>query len=179
MNSLNPSQKPGIPGESDSLTSGSIDPRAEKDFNSKFYPAADGCPPPSPESHDRNDRIKLEFCAVYYQLNRLHAGLTDLRSHPGNLTDVHRERALLQQIEAHLRIRDGLEDRYAPYGIIAEATTRDGSTVDIKFTFGDRNVLCQQSAHLVSSTALLFFPERDDSVSEAVKRNRENQPADQ
>jgi hypothetical protein len=76
-----------------------------------------------------------------------------------------RARDLMQEIEKHLRLRDKLEDQYTPYGVIAEAIAKDGFTVEIKFTFGDRTVLREQRTRLVSSTALIFFGEPGDPNS--------------
>jgi hypothetical protein len=141
------------------------DPRSESDFDPAFYPLAGGCPPPSPESNDRDDRIKLEFCAVYYQLNRINARLTDLRKQQGEPAAGDQERCLLMEVEGTLRLRDALEDRYTPLGVIAEPIAKDGFTVDFKFTFGDRSVLREQRTRLLSSTALLFLSAPDNSVA--------------
>src|SRR5947207_14278456 len=102
MNSFSTPKTPGPLGGTTSGTSGFMDPRLEKDFAPTFYPAADGAPAPSPESNDRDDRIKLEFCAVYCHLNRLYARLTDARRHTADRANSERrERELLQEIETH------------------------------------------------------------------------------
>ncbi len=106
---------------------------------------------------ERNDRITLEFCVVYYRLNRLHARLREARSFAPGPQTAEVEREIMKQIEVHLCHRDQLEDCYAPYGVIAEAQARDGFTVNIQFTFGDRNILREQRTKLISSTALVFF----------------------
>jgi hypothetical protein len=175
MNASDPSDMPGRTGDSALQSSGFVDPRSEKDFDPRFYPQGDGVAAPLSESNSRDDRIKLEFCAVYYRLNRLHARLAEMRRHVEALAGDARERDLLQEIEKHLRLRDELEDRYAPYGVIAEVIARDGYAVDIKFTFGDRNVLRQQRTKLISSTALLFFPGPDDSIAKEEEPNRGEQ----
>ena len=163
MRSSDSSENPGPPGSPPSLSLGLIDPRLERDFDPKLYPKANGALPPAPEAEDRDDRIKIEFCAAYYQLNRLQTGLTEMRRGASYSAGDGRERELMQEIEKHLRIRDELEDRYTPYGVIAETILKDGLTVDIKFTFGDRTMFRQQRTQLISSTAVLFFPDEDDS----------------
>src|SRR6185369_9961290 len=165
MNSPDASRKSVPAGSLASRSLGFNVTRSESDFDPAFYPLAGGGPPPSPESDDRDDRIKLEFCAVYYQLNRLHARLTDLRKQLRAPAGGDQERDLLREIERTLRLRDALEDRYTPLGVIAEPIARDGFTVDIKFTFGDRSVLREQRTRLISSTALLFFSEPENSVA--------------
>ena len=162
-------------GDPSARSSEFSDPRSGNDFDPKFYPQADGAAPPSAAPEDRNGRIKLEFCAVYYELNRLHAKLSELRLREGDSLGHGQERELMQEIEKHLRLRDKLEDQYTPHGVIAEAITRNGFTLDLKFTFGDRNILRQQRSQLVSSTALLFFSQPDDSEANENERNRKNQ----
>ncbi|MCI0539602.1 MAG: hypothetical protein L0Z50_30700 [Verrucomicrobiales bacterium] len=164
MNSFNSNDMPGRAGHSAGTCSGFIDPRWEKDFSPSLYPKADGALAPSPESGDRDDRIKVEFCAVYYRLNLLHAQLTEMRKNAGDSDGDRRACDLMGEIEKHLRLRDELEDRYAPYGVIAEAIAKDGFTVEIKFTFGDRTVLREQRTRLISSTALIFFGPDDPSI---------------
>lgn len=167
MNSLDRMERPGAgaTGESLSPSPGFVDPRTGRDFIPEFYPLADAGRAPLPSAQERNDRIRSEFCAVYYHLNRLHAQLTDLRARAASSVDNDQERPLLQEIEIHLRHRDSLENRYAPWGVIAEPVARDGRTVNIRFTFGDQNVLRRQRTQLVSSTALLLLSETDDSCS--------------
>lgn len=152
----------GRSGGSPTHSSQFIDPRSEEDFDPRFYPKADGASATSTESSDRDDWIKLEFCAVYYRLNQLHAKLTEMRGNAGEPDGESCAPELMQEIEKQLRLRDELEDRYSPYGVIAEAIAKDGFTVKIKFTFGDRTVLREQRTRLVSSTALIFFAEPDE-----------------
>jgi hypothetical protein len=157
------------PGESEPLStpsSVSFDVRLASDFAPQFYPQADGAPVPPGGSGDRDDTIKIEFCAVYYQLNRLHACLSELRQkEEGSSPDRLQERELLEEVENHLRLRDALEDKYAPYGVIAEPILEEGFTTDIRFTFGDRNILRQQRTHLVSSSALILFPPEGGTIA--------------
>jgi hypothetical protein len=165
MNTSEMSHNPDQSQSSSAASSVFFDVRSASDFVPQLYPTADGTPVPPDQSGDRDDAIKREFCAAYYQLNRLHASLSELRSQrslsPGHL----RERELLEEIEKHLRARDGLEDKYAPYGVIAEPIFRDGFTIDIRFTFGDRTVLRQQRTQLVSSSALILCPPGGGAIS--------------
>jgi hypothetical protein len=151
-----------------------VDPRSGKNFAPNLYPQADETAAPS-QPRDRNERITLEFCAVYYELNRLYAKLMETRSQADSPKRSVRERAVMQEIEKYLRVRDELEDRYAPYGVIAEAITQAGLTVNIKFTFGDREVAGQRQMQFVSSSALLIFPKPRPSVSNTNDQNRESQ----
>ncbi|MEO8428119.1 MAG: hypothetical protein ABI651_13495 [Verrucomicrobiota bacterium] len=146
-----------------------VDPRSEADFDPNRYPTADGTAAPASAPKDRNERITLEFCTVYYQLNRLYARLMETRSHAENPERSVKERAVMQEIENYLRSRDELEDSYAPYGVIAEAMTQEGFTVDIKFTFGNRDVASRRQTRFVSSSALLIFPKPPRSVSNGNK----------
>jgi hypothetical protein len=152
-------KKPVRTADAAALSFGLSEPRLERVFNPRFYPEVDGTAAPSSDSSQRDELIRREFCAVYYRLNRLHARLTALQTGAPDFPREDRERQLLREIEKHLRIRDELEDRYAPFGVIAEAITREGFTTKIAFTFGDRNILRQQRMQLISSTALLFIPE--------------------
>jgi hypothetical protein len=110
------------------------DPREEVGFIAEYFPLANGHAAPAANLVDKNDRIIVEFLAVYYRLNCTHARLVDVRNREG--TGSHAERPLLQEIETALRVRDGLEDKYAPYGIIAEPVFKDGQTVNVVFSFG-------------------------------------------
>jgi hypothetical protein len=162
MNSPDPHRARRPAGNSFSHKFQFIDPRAEEDFDPKFYPTADGSAVPASHTKNRNERITFEFCAVYYQLNRLYARLIVTRKQVKNPERSFRERAILQEIEKSLRIRDELEDLYAPYGVIAETIMQNGFTSNIKFTFGDRNAATQRQTQFVSSSALLIFPKPAD-----------------
>jgi hypothetical protein len=130
------------------------EPRGEPDFDPAFYPVAQCVSAPDLPTTSSSEQIQGEFCAVYYRLNRLHARLQENRRTSGV---GEQERELLRAIENHLTLRDELEDRYAPYGVIAEAVLEQGVTTRIKFTFGDRNILRLQRMNLISSTAFVFL----------------------
>src|SRR3954469_9873764 len=89
-------------------SAGLVDPRSADDFDPKFYPKADGAPCPAPGAGSRDHRIKGEFCAVYYQLNRLHARLTEMRTQAEQPSRPEREREVMRGIESYLKIRDAL-----------------------------------------------------------------------
>jgi hypothetical protein len=93
--------------------------------------------PPAPDAAERNDRIKLEFAAVYYALNSEHARLAALRRRADSLERRANEKELLLKIERLLVARDELEDFYAPFGVIAEPFAKDGFTVNLNVSFGN------------------------------------------
>ena len=117
-----------------------------------LYPTADGKPIPARNSKDRNARVKAEFLAAYHTLNRCYADLLEIRRKQIN-DSARGERAALRKIETALRRRDQLEDRYAPYGVIAEPIMERGFAVDVKFSFGSVRSMAQHNAQVFSSSA--------------------------
>lgn len=113
------------------------DPRGRPDFLPAFYPKANGQEAPPLQATERHDRIVLEFLAAYYDLNRLYAGLLEVRQAPPSPERAGAERERLQAMEKVLIIRDELEDRYAPFGVIAEPVVENGLAVNLQFSFGD------------------------------------------
>lgn len=113
------------------------DPRGRADFQPRHYPRVNGGEPPSPVATEQNDRIKLEFLAVYYGLNCEHARLTEVRRQPDSELRRNDETKILQEVEKLLILRDKLEDQYAPFGVIAEPVVNDGFTVNVKISFGN------------------------------------------
>lgn len=171
MSSRNADEKPEMDRGSIAREFLLVDPRLQTDFDPKLFPKAKGNAVLIPEIKDPNERITLEFCTVYYELNRLYASSKRAREQEQSPERSVQERALMQEIEKYLRIRDELEDRYAPYGVIAEAITQDGFTRDIIFTFGNRAVASRRQTRFVSSSALLIFPKPPRSVSNRNKGN--------
>lgn len=114
------------------------DPRKARDFNPDWYPKADGGAPPACDASERQDRIRLQFLAVYYQLNQSYADLLAVRGkrQRGATDRKANEPAALRKIEKLLCERDALEDEFAAYGIIAEPVLKKGFTIDVKFHFG-------------------------------------------
>ncbi|MGI8601955.1 MAG: hypothetical protein ACR2OZ_03040 [Verrucomicrobiales bacterium] len=75
-------------------------------------------------------RKKREFLAAYYELNRLYDRLAAIRraKSKGN------EGRVLKAIQAALRARDALEDRYAPEGFIGEPEMNGLMTTNVVFS---------------------------------------------
>jgi len=113
------------------------DPRSRPDFIEQHFPLANGKPAPAPDSEERNDRIMLDFLAAYYDLNCAHAKLLEIRRGEGSTTRSDVERNYLPEVDKLLIVRDEIEDRYAPCGILAQPVLKDGFTVNIKFSFGN------------------------------------------
>src|SRR5262245_26378649 len=75
----------------DSAGIGCGDPRSYPDFRPPFYPAVNGKTAPSVDTAGRNDRITLEFLAVYYELNCRYAALVEARKDPERRSHEERE----------------------------------------------------------------------------------------
>jgi hypothetical protein len=112
------------------------DPRNAGDFCARYYPKLSGEPAPTVRCRDRSARIKREFLAAYYALNRAWASLRQVRKLKSSAARTQRERLPMLKIERALRRRDALEDYYAPFGIAVEAVLRHGFAVELKFTAG-------------------------------------------
>ena len=125
------------------------DPREEAGFVPELFPLANGQASPALNASDNNDRIKIEFLSLYYWSNRAYARLREARAKSGQGSDA--ERYALEQIERILCVRDGLEDKYAPYGIIAEPVLQDGYTINLIFSFG---AVQSRARALLSSTVV-------------------------
>ena len=121
------------------MQSGFEDPRSRSGFLRQFYPTANGQNASPVDATERNDRIILEFLAAYYDLNSHYSRLLEERKKPESPERSKAERERLQAIEKVLILRDSLEDRYAPFGVIAEPEVQAGFTVDVKFYFGNVN----------------------------------------
>jgi hypothetical protein len=113
------------------------DPRGRGDFRPEFYPKANGGDDPPPEATSRNDRIRIEFRAVYYRLNCEYARLQEARASAESSGRAKMESECLRAIEKILILRDGLEDHHAAFGVICEPVVTNGYAMDLKFTFGD------------------------------------------
>jgi hypothetical protein len=131
------------------------DPRIGSNFLPHFLPLSDCGDPPPPDAPGRNDQVRLEFLAAYYELNTAYAQL---------LLDQQKDRAPTEsarasrKIERLLRLRDHLEDRYAPLGVIAEATFAKGFAVNITFTFPDESRWVREQQGATAREAELRFP---------------------
>src|SRR5881394_2781795 len=101
------------------------DPRRLPGFVASLFPLANGAPPLA-SADPRNDEVVMTFLAAYYEINVRWTALCAVRGRAAEHSFLQEERAALQAIEAALRERDELEDRYAPFGIIAEPIMEDG-----------------------------------------------------
>ena len=148
------------PGETS--TPKAADPRQLPGFVASLFPLANGAPP-SASADPRNDEVVMAFLVAYYEINVRWTALRAVRGREEERGFLQEERAALQAIEAALRQRDELEDRYAPYGIIAEPVMEDGLARDIQLTFGSVNVAGRFRAEPVVSSATLSFqvPEKN------------------
>ena len=128
------------------------DPRTARGFNPQWYPQSDGHAAPTPGADGRHDRIRLEFLAIYHDLNRSQARLLEARRSGGRSLETR----ALREVEKLLRRRDACEDRHAPIGVIAEAVVRKGFIVDVKFHFGTRPLSPGQAP--IYSSAYITIP---------------------
>jgi hypothetical protein len=142
-----------MPAGSDMLS----DPRTAPDFLPKYYPTANGATEPVGGADARNETIAREFLAAYYAINLRYARLHELRTGLRGEDFGRHERKALQAIETALIQRDELEDRYAPFGVLAEPETRDGFTVNVRFTFGSTDATGRFRAEPIVSSAFLEF----------------------
>ncbi len=112
-------------------------PRSHPDFIEQYFPLANGKPAPPVDSQERNDRIMLDFLAAYYDLNRAHSKLLEIRRNANSSTPSEAERKYLPEVDKLLVARDEVENHYAPCGVFAQPVSKDGFTVNIKFSFGN------------------------------------------
>ena len=138
--------------------SGFQDPRSRSDFLPQHYPRANGKEAPPIDAAAQNDRILLEFLAVYYKLNCEYFHLLEVRERPDSRERSGAERERLQAIEKVLILRDSLEDRCAPLGVIAEPVVKEGFTVDLKISFGNVDAAGRRRSDLYTITAFLPIP---------------------
>ena len=134
------------------------DPRSLPDFEPRHYPQVNGEVPPVPDTTERNDWIKVEFAAAYYALNCAHARIVALRQEPDSAARRTEEKKLLQEIERLLIARDDLEDFYAPFGVIAEPTVKEGFTVDLNLSFGNVDAFGRLRSDAYTITACVPVP---------------------
>lgn len=134
------------------------DPRNRRDFRTQHYPRVNGQEAPPPVATERNDRIKLEFLAAYYDLNGAHARLLETRGQPDSPERREAEKKCLQAIERLLIVRDSLEDQYAPLGVIAEPIVKDGFTMNVKISFGNVDAAGRLRSESYTITACVPIP---------------------
>ena len=80
------------------------------------------------ETKDPIHQRKLQFLALYYQLNKCCAALAAARKRGINVTKS------LRLLEKWLRVREDLESQMAPRGIMAEPLLKNGQTINLFFT---------------------------------------------
>ena len=148
---------PGTLGER-AVANASVDPRSRPDFRPRFYPTANAENPPPAEATGRNDRVILEFLAAYYELNCRYEALLEARRQPDLARRQREERGCLQAIEKVLIVRDALEDRHAPFGVIAEAKISDGFVTDVAFSFGNVDAKGKRRSGSFTITAHVPLP---------------------
>ena len=134
------------------------DPRLRNDFQPHYYPKANGKEAPAADAGERNDRILLEFLAAYYDLNCEYARLLEVRRGEPSPQRGEAERRRLQAIEKVLIVRDALEDRYAPLGVVTEPVVRDGFTMDVRIKFGNVDGAGRRRSDLYTLTTCVPVP---------------------
>jgi hypothetical protein len=134
------------------------DPRRDGDFVPEYYPRANGQEAPPLDATEQNDRIVLEFLAAYYHLNCEYSRLLELRKEANSAERSQAERKSLQAIEKVLIVRDALEDRCAPLGVIAEPVVKDGFTTNLKISFGNVDAEGRNRSDLYTLTAYVPVP---------------------
>ena len=134
------------------------DPRTRSDFQPQHYPRVNDQEPPPPSATERNDRMKIEFLAAYYDLNCAYAQLVAVRQEAESPALRDAEKKLLQNVERLLIVRDGLEDRFAPLGVIAEPVVKDGFTVNVILSFGNVDAAGRLRSEMYTITACVPIP---------------------
>jgi hypothetical protein len=156
------------------------DPREATGFIAELYPTANRRAAPPPNSATRDEVIMLEFLAAYYRLNCEYAQLLNVRQFSPSPERDQREREQLQAVERALVARDQVEDLYAPYGVIAEPSVRDGFTHDVRITFGvtARGKRPQDSGLLIEAILPIgLAPDFDlDELPVRIRAARANDP---
>lgn len=115
------------------------DPRSEKGFQPEYYPKANAQPAPPQDATGKNETITLQFLAVYYHLNQAYAKLQDIRREADTPDRAQAERRQLQALEKVTRIRDELEDFYAPLGVMADPKVVQGVVCNLEMSFGNKD----------------------------------------
>jgi hypothetical protein len=134
------------------------DPRSMPDFQERFFPLCNGKPAPLPANSKGNERIMLEFLALYYQLNRIHLKLSNIRAATESPERAQSESNCLRELEKVLIQRDALEDHYAPCGVVADPLVKDGFILDIRFSFANVDSRGRPRGDLYRLTADIPIP---------------------
>jgi hypothetical protein len=134
------------------------DPRSRVEFQTQHYPRVNGQEAPPPTATGRNDQIKLQFLAAYYDLNCEYARLVAARQEADSPERREAEKKSLQNVERLLIVRDGLEDQCAPLGVIAEPVAKDGFTVNVILSFGNVDAAGRLRSEQYTITASVPIP---------------------
>jgi hypothetical protein len=134
------------------------DPRCRGDFHAQHFPTANGREAPPVGAGDQNNRITLAFLAAYYSLNCGYSQLLEVRKKIESLERRNSETQCLQALEKILRVRDELEDRYAPFGVIAEPIVKEGFTVDLRISFGNVDAAGRRRSEAYRMTVSISIP---------------------
>jgi hypothetical protein len=101
------------------------DPRLESGYAPEYFPLCGSGFAPAPGAAALIDRRKLEFLAAYYAINVAYARL--------ELASDEERRNAVAALNAALRQRDLLEDRYTPIGFLGEPRMEGARCVDVAF----------------------------------------------
>ena len=134
------------------------EPRTRTDYDPRYYPRVNGQDAPPPDATERNDCIKLQFLAAYYDLNCAHAMLLEVRNQPQSDERRAAEKKSLQAVDRLLIVRDQLEDEYAPFGVIADPIVKDGFTVNLEISFGNVDAFGRSRSEGYTVTAFVPVP---------------------
>src|SRR5437870_3888075 len=91
--------QPMNPEPQTNVQRGIEDPRSRSNFRPAYYPKANGKEAPSADAAGRNERIMLEFLAVYYFLNWEYSRLLEVRNRGESPARSEAERECLQAVE--------------------------------------------------------------------------------
>ena len=111
-------------------------------------PLVEGGSWPPIETENRHERLVIEFCAIYYDMNVALARVQQARR-AGN---QEAERAALETLCAASRTRDELEDRCAPEGFYAEPAMDGERYADIHFMWSGKQPIERAQLHEFAAT---------------------------
>jgi hypothetical protein len=149
------------------------DPRCSRGFLPQHHPRVNGREAPPVDTTEGNERITIEFLAAYYHLNCEYSRLLEVRRSPVSPCRCEAEKNALQAIEKVLIVRDSLEDRYAPLGVITEPVVQDGFTVDLNIRFGNVDAAGGRRTDAYTLTAYVPIPMPEGAKFEDVHMNIE------
>jgi hypothetical protein len=134
------------------------DPRCCTGFLPHYHPRVNGGEAPPVDTMEGNERMTIEFLAAYYHLNCEYSKLLEIRQRPAGPVRSEAEMKALQALEKILIVRDSLEDRYAPLGVITDPVVKDGFTVDLNIRFGNADAAGRRRTDAYTLTAFVPIP---------------------